>query len=184
VKEESEPPPKEDPMCKHRSLQSSGRNAALSLVALLFGTLGLAGCGVFESSDPFSRLELEGSVTLTADGDTVLYTLSVRNPTSRDVTLTDLSGLGVVQLEVHAIPTEGGGLLWNSRDLPRNIRTTTTWPVRAGESVTSAPRKLPVSRILGDSIPPGRYEVRIRPNFEQEVPEDGLVPVELLLGES
>jgi hypothetical protein len=170
----------EDPMFEHRSIHPAGRRAALSRAVLLAGTLALAGCGIFESSDPFAKLEVDSSVEFTADGDTVVYALTVGNPSHRELTLTDDSGLGGMVLEVHAVPSAGGRLLWRSR--PGNIGTPTFLILPPGTAAGTWPWKVPVSRILGDSIPPGRYELLVRPNFDQRIPEEGLMPVGLTLG--
>jgi hypothetical protein len=163
----------------------SQRGFGRSLLLLVAASFTLAGCDVFETFNPILKLEVDGFVELSADGDTVLHTLSVRNPTGRDVTLTDSSCNGGLRLEVRTVPSEGGVLVWDSGDVLRNICTPSIWPLPArGGTVSGIITRLPVPRILGDSIPPGRYELRIRPNFDQRVPvpEHRLVPVELLLG--
>lgn len=169
-------------MSEQRAGELSGRRFARSLLCLVAASFTLAGCDVFETFNPIIKLEVDGFVELSADGDTVLYTLSVRNPTGRDVTLTDSSCNGGFRLEVGAVPSEGGRLVWNSGDELRNICNTSLWPLPARGGTVSATSKRGVSRILGDSIPPGRYELRIRPNFEHRVSEHRLVPVELSLG--
>jgi hypothetical protein len=167
-----------------RDRSRSDRRVRRGLFLLLAGSLGLAACDIFESSDPFAKLEVDSSVELTADGDTVVYTLSVRNPTRRDLTL--VGGMGrEIFLEVHTVRAEGGSVVWENRGCCANNNAQTIYIVPAGGSRTVMPhRKYPVSRILGDSIPPGRYELLVRPNFDQRIPEEGLMPVELTLGGS
>jgi hypothetical protein len=175
----------EDPMFEHRSIHPAGRRAALSRAVLLTGTLALAGCGIFESSDPFAKLEVDGDIGLSADGDTVVFSLTVGNPTRRDLVLNDGSGLRGIALEVHALPAAGGGMLWRNYPPRGNMLIAMGWTLPAGRATElGGPRKLPVSIILGDSIPPGRYELRLRPHLDQRIPEEGLMPVELTLGGS
>jgi hypothetical protein len=171
-------------MPDHRDRSRSDRRVRRGLFLLLAGSLGLAACDIFESSDPFTKLEVDSSVELTADGDTVVYTLSVGNPTRRDVTL--VGGMGrVFFLEVHTVRAEGGGVVWENRGCCVNLDALIGYLVPAEGSWTVMPhRKYPVSGILGGSIPPGRYELLVRPNFDQRIPEDGLMPVELTLGGS
>jgi hypothetical protein len=174
----------EEAMPDHRDRGRSDPRVHRGLFLLLAGSLGLAACDIFESSDPFAKLEVDSSVELTADGDTVVYTLSVWNPSSRDLTL--IGGTGhEIFLEVHALRAEGGGVLWENRNCCANIGSLSGYTLLAGGDVThTLQRKLPVSIILGDSIPPGRYELLVRPNFDQRIPEEGLMPVELTLGGS
>jgi hypothetical protein len=172
----------EDPMFKHRLMRPSGRSAVLSLVFVLAGTVALAGCGIFEGSDPFAELEVDGDIQLNAEGDTVLYSLTVVNPTNRDLTLTWSVRYPGVLLEVYAVPSDGGGPLWISPG--GNLDPVISSKLTARGGMLTLPGRAAVLNILGDSIPPGRYELRVRPNFEEPVPDRGLIPVEFSLGGS